>query len=494
MKIKSLIFTGILVVALLCSGGVIQAVDNSALIAQLQAQIASLIVQIQELQKNQMGTGTWCHDFNSDFGIKDGVSTGISVDDASGLENVFTKEGLESPGIVGAFEGDAPKFTANIAEIVAKIQQKYGIRASGWVGPVTRAKLNKLYGCKTACIQMTASAVNPANNQCKVFSTPCDIPTGWNKVDKCNCPQLMPPAPHWCDNGTVVSPAIRADGCYGAPICVQNNCSNLYWLDNTNKTCQAQKQFCGAFMYYGLQTFNTQQDCLNAVGPAFPAGTPMPSTAIIIGNKPSYMSGEIINFSIKATATDGSNATPIGGFNVIYDLRANGEFGNNTDAKYNPSTGNWDISFAAPTDSSKEYSVAVAFYRPSTMSQSSADQINAGFVFTVYSATGSNINVISPNGGEAFSASSPINISWNMNYNTGSNSISVFFIGPESVKKSFSSQLVAGRTGLNQLTIPAYALSAVGHYKIEICDHSTSTTTSQNLNCDFSDNYFTITQ
>ncbi|MCX6723527.1 MAG: hypothetical protein NT094_05740 [Candidatus Staskawiczbacteria bacterium] len=41
-------------------------------------------------------------------------------------------------------------------------------------------------------------------------------------------------------------------------------CSNLYWLDNTNKTCQLTKQFCGAFMYYGLQTFKDQQDCLDA--------------------------------------------------------------------------------------------------------------------------------------------------------------------------------------------------------------------------------------
>jgi len=42
-------------------------------------------------------------------------------------------------------------------------------------------------------------------------------------------------------------------------------CSNLYWFDNTSSNqCQAQKQFCGAYMYYGLQTFDNKQDCLNA--------------------------------------------------------------------------------------------------------------------------------------------------------------------------------------------------------------------------------------
>ncbi len=42
-------------------------------------------------------------------------------------------------------------------------------------------------------------------------------------------------------------------------------CSNLYWFDNTSSnSCQTPKQFCGTYMYYGLQTFGNQQDCLNA--------------------------------------------------------------------------------------------------------------------------------------------------------------------------------------------------------------------------------------
>lgn len=44
-------------------------------------------------------------------------------------------------------------------------------------------------------------------------------------------------------------------------------CSTLYWIDNTNKSCESPRQFCGAFMYNGLQTFNTQQDCLKVVNP-----------------------------------------------------------------------------------------------------------------------------------------------------------------------------------------------------------------------------------
>ena len=89
-------------------------------------------------------------------------------------------------------------FGENTAAAVVQFQTKYGIRASGWVGPVTRQKLNSLYGCATT------------------------LPT-------------------------------------------QPACNNFYWFDNTSgNNCQTQKQFCGAYMYYGLQTFSTQQNCLTA--------------------------------------------------------------------------------------------------------------------------------------------------------------------------------------------------------------------------------------
>ncbi len=41
-------------------------------------------------------------------------------------------------------------------------------------------------------------------------------------------------------------------------------CQNLYWIDNENKNC-GQKNFCGAYMYYGLKTFENKNECLNAI-------------------------------------------------------------------------------------------------------------------------------------------------------------------------------------------------------------------------------------
>ncbi len=54
-------------------------------------------------------------------------------------------------------------------------------------------------------------------------------------------------------------------------ICVndsENNiagCNSLYWIDNDNKEC-GQKQFCGVYVYYGLQTFESKTQCENALG------------------------------------------------------------------------------------------------------------------------------------------------------------------------------------------------------------------------------------
>ena len=35
------------------------------------------------------------------------------------------------------------------------------------------------------CIQVITPAINPANKECKEFSTPCDVPKGWKKVGSC---------------------------------------------------------------------------------------------------------------------------------------------------------------------------------------------------------------------------------------------------------------------------------------------------------------------
>lgn len=40
----------------------------------------------------------------------------------------------------------------------------------------------------------------------------------------------------------------------------QLQCNTYYYFDNTNKDCNS-KEFCGAYMYQGLQTFSTKEEC-----------------------------------------------------------------------------------------------------------------------------------------------------------------------------------------------------------------------------------------
>jgi hypothetical protein len=45
-------------------------------------------------------------------------------------------------------------------------------------------------------------------------------------------------------------------------ITVQTDCVNLWWFDSNNIACQSPKDFCGAYTYQGLKTFDNQKDCL----------------------------------------------------------------------------------------------------------------------------------------------------------------------------------------------------------------------------------------
>ncbi len=159
MKIKSLMFAAVLATALLCFSGVVgaQSPDKSALIAQLQAQIDSLMAQIQALQNNQTPTPNptptkWCYSFNTDFGA-DGVYP--SSADLTALLIILDKEDIYNPVVVPTV------YSSKVSGAIKLLQKKYAIRASGWVGPVTRQKLNTLYACSTTTTTPTITVTSP---------------------------------------------------------------------------------------------------------------------------------------------------------------------------------------------------------------------------------------------------------------------------------------------------------------------------------------------
>jgi hypothetical protein len=178
-KIKILLL--ILLTAVLISPVFVRA----ATIEELTALINSLKAQLQQLESQlsqaQQGTTAWCHDFNVNLKMGD---SGYEV---SNLYSALFKNGL--------VEERSSNFTNNFDEYVASavsgFQEKYrdeiltpvGLKhGTGFVGKLTRAKLNKLYGCggnaipnpaptpkPVACVKEGESlgAVVPGNNlQC----------------------------------------------------------------------------------------------------------------------------------------------------------------------------------------------------------------------------------------------------------------------------------------------------------------------------------------
>ena len=148
MKIKSLVVLAVLATAIFCFGGIASA--QTLTIAQLQAEIASLMAQLAQLQGQQGATQAWCHTFNNNLGVgqvdanTNGENYNLQV--ALSKQGFLTQDNINQDNGTGANALPA-SFGENTAAAVVQFQTKYGIRASGWVGPVTRTKLNYLYGC-----------------------------------------------------------------------------------------------------------------------------------------------------------------------------------------------------------------------------------------------------------------------------------------------------------------------------------------------------------
>lgn len=80
------------------------------------------------------GGQSFCHNFNSD------ITVGSRGETVSALNQALSSSGIDTTG-------NSSDFNEDNASDVVRFQAKYGIRQTGYVGPLTRAKLNALYRC-----------------------------------------------------------------------------------------------------------------------------------------------------------------------------------------------------------------------------------------------------------------------------------------------------------------------------------------------------------
>lgn len=92
----------------------------------------------------------YCYTFNFDLDPRN-MDTGVSIEKDSGIAlfNLQTlledKENIDVNNSEREFKN--PIFGNSTKDAVKKFQRQNGIPATGFVGPMTRARLNKLYGC-----------------------------------------------------------------------------------------------------------------------------------------------------------------------------------------------------------------------------------------------------------------------------------------------------------------------------------------------------------
>ena len=107
----------------------------------------------------------WCHTFFEYLVFGSHDSPAEVNGEVSSLQIVLLKEGLLTQGQIlsdNVAEGSPAFLGSNTLSALKQFQSKYGISQTGTTGPITRAKLNSIYGCRTvypAISSITTTAV-----------------------------------------------------------------------------------------------------------------------------------------------------------------------------------------------------------------------------------------------------------------------------------------------------------------------------------------------
>ncbi|MDO8529916.1 MAG: hypothetical protein Q7S10_00680 [bacterium] len=233
MMSKNFLFA-LLIAAVLFAGfplHAVKAASNQEMINSLIRQIAILQAQLAELQAQQNGTPPWCYTFNTNFGVG---AAGTNVD---AVIIALEKEGITQFNVANL----PARYNETIAEAVVKLQAKYGIMQTGYVGPLTRAKLNSFYRCPPAPVALAPTVSLTADNQhgpMVMVQSGTYVNLAWTSVNttSCNISNMPAPIPALPENNYLtsfnVSLPVAADttftvtcltGLSGGPMTVSNS-------------------------------------------------------------------------------------------------------------------------------------------------------------------------------------------------------------------------------------------------------------------------------
>lgn len=100
-------------------------------------------------------TAGFCHNFTTDLTIG---STDRTLGEITDLNQALALSGIDTSGNTGTFD-------ENTAADVVRFQAKYGIRQTGYVGPLTRAQLNSLYACSATQTPASTATIDDNSGQ-----------------------------------------------------------------------------------------------------------------------------------------------------------------------------------------------------------------------------------------------------------------------------------------------------------------------------------------
>ncbi len=456
-------------------------------IRSLLAQIVALQQQLTQLQ-SQTPAPSFCYDFNYSFGM------GSQWADFIALTTVLDKENI-SERINNPMSYD--EITAGAVVI---FQAKYGIRQTGYVGPLTRARLNALYGCSTPVPPIPLIAqVNQftANGSAGPFVA---VPSGSSvKLE-------------WT--------SINANYCYMA--------STAY---DANLPRGSMPPGNGSLTITPIINNTYSITCYNAIGSrqnsitinVYPV-TPTQSLTIaqVSGINTVYAPGGQISFTVKGVLDNGLPASNAGGFSVQAYVCRNGDCNNylspnpyySYNGNYNANSGLWEVTMNAPFDTAASYQMKITLYCSRPSNSYSTNNCNGGiaqveklinFNVVLPTTVQPSITVTSLNGSNTLMQGQTYNITWQSVGLPVDSDISIqlsyMLIGNSSTYESVIFPIgtnVIKNTGSYNWTIPmgSFAFhtpwSSIQSNKYLMRVIYSNPTTGQVQAQDYSDNYFSI--